>query len=147
MNIEHWVFLSWVHERHGDPTHKNHAQDCETLCAVRHQRPAILPWSSCPEWLHPSGGFGPKHLGFQILLSTRATGTVPVIVQSPECGWAKRTGERDPPALWLGTILSGKPEIEFPDRAHSDARSCARWISDECCAFRAAPCSAPRPSS
>jgi hypothetical protein len=117
MNIEHWVFLSWVHERHGDPTHKNHAQDCETLSATRHQRPAILPWSSCPEWLPSFRGVRAKAPGFSDPAFDRATGTVPVIAQSPECGWTRRAGKRDAPALWLSTVLTGKPESEFPDRA------------------------------
>jgi hypothetical protein len=29
---------------------KNHAQDCETLSAMRDQRPAILPWFSSLKW-------------------------------------------------------------------------------------------------
>jgi hypothetical protein len=57
MNIEHCGFLSWVQARHESPAHKNHAQDCGTLIAIRDQRPAILPWSRCAGW-HSSFRFG-----------------------------------------------------------------------------------------
>src|SRR5689334_9459273 len=84
MNIEHCGLLSWVHARHESPAHKSHAQDCGTLSAFLRQRPAILPWSRYAgcfhphDWIRGRGIFG---------LETRATGTLPVIVQSPECCW------------------------------------------------------------
>jgi len=39
-----------VSRKQGRLKRKNHAQDCETLSALREQRPAILPWSLCFEW-------------------------------------------------------------------------------------------------
>jgi hypothetical protein len=83
MNIEHCGLLSWVHARRESQAHKNHAQDCGTLIAFFDQRPAILPWSRYAGWLSPSRLIR----GQGIRLETRATGTLPVIVQPPECCW------------------------------------------------------------
>jgi hypothetical protein len=43
---------------------------------------------------HPSDGCGQKLLAF----NPRATGTLPVIAQSPECCWTSRAGKRNAPA-------------------------------------------------
>src|SRR5215217_2204811 len=82
MNIEHCDLLSWFHGRHQRPVHKNHAQDCGTLIAMRNQRPAILPWSRCADWL---SSFRLVRARADSLLP--ATEHLPVIAQSPECCW------------------------------------------------------------
>src|SRR5258708_3519894 len=70
----------------------------------------------------------PRSAGKSAWPSLRATGTLPVIAQWPECCWTTHAGERDPPALCLSTILTEKPESDFPDRARMDARGCAREL-------------------
>src|SRR5450631_281156 len=104
MNLEHCGLLSWFHERRESPAQKNHAQDCETLIGLRNQRPAILPWSWCAGWFHPSDSCGQKLLG----LRPRATGTLPVIAQSPDCCWT---------LFCLGMMLFRKPDSTFRDHA------------------------------
>jgi hypothetical protein len=84
MNFEHCGLLSWVHERRESPAQKNHAQDCETLIALKDQRPAILPWSRCAGWLSSLPCVAGKS---SQSLRSRATGTLPVIAQSPDCCW------------------------------------------------------------
>src|SRR4249920_2998226 len=55
----------------GAQKHKDHAQDCGTLIAIRDQHPAILPWSSSFGW-RPSSR------------QSRA----PCPAQRPDCCWA-----------------------------------------------------------
>jgi len=63
-----------VSRKQGRLKRKNHAQDCETLFALREQRPAILPWSLCFEWRPSFRWYG--HL-------TR-------YAQLPDCCWTRR---------------------------------------------------------
>src|ERR1700686_4531754 len=60
--------------KHGPLKRKDHAQDCETLSALRDQHPAILPWSLCFEWRPSFRWYG--HL-------TR-------YAQLPDCCWTRR---------------------------------------------------------
>src|SRR5438132_12783399 len=60
---------------------------------------------------------------------TRATGTLPVIGQRPECHWTRRADERNASAPVSCTALTGKPESVFPDHARMDARNLARTDS------------------
>src|SRR5215210_5703377 len=73
MNIEHCDLLSWFHERHARPAHKNHAQDCGTLIALRISARRSCHGLDVHYGFHPSGCCGPK----LSKLSTRATDTCP----------------------------------------------------------------------
>jgi hypothetical protein len=108
-----------------DPSkRKNHAQDGGTLIATKSQtqRPAILPWSLCFEW-RPS---------------FRWYGHLARYAQLPDCCWTL-----------LRMIIFENLNNGFADHAKNARNERARTeqINDECYAFRAAPCNAPRPSS
>src|ERR1700761_1999607 len=121
MRIEHSDLLSWVHERGDARKHKNHAQDCEMLTSMRGQHPAILPWFLCLGW-RPS---------FRV---ARAPAR---FAQRPDCCWTmlRMTASKSPDRV---------------SRSCENARKQARVtynINDECYAFPAMPCNAPRLSS
>src|SRR6266566_4865806 len=124
MNIEHCGLLSWFHESRGALKRKNHAQDCGTLIAMtsQTQRPAILPWSLCFEW-RPS---------------FRWYGHLARYAQLPDCCWTFFAHDRfrKPQQWFYGSCKNARNE-----------RARTEQINDECYAFRAAPCNAPRPSS
>jgi hypothetical protein len=83
MNIEHCGFLSWFHERHETPAHKTMRK-----IAGRWSQCEISVRRSC-HGLDVLNGFHPSGLVRTKALEplTRATGTLPVIAQSPECCW------------------------------------------------------------
>src|ERR1700712_984493 len=119
MSIKHSGLLSWVHERSAPSKHKDHAQDCGTLIEISVRR-------SChglciSDGVHPLGSHG--HLA-------PSSGR---IAAERYCAWSSP-----------GNLESG-----FPEKPCENARKpCSReLINDECCAFRAAPCTALRPSS
>src|SRR6266851_8470372 len=106
MNFEHCGLLSWVHERRESPAQKNHAQDCETLIALKDQHPAILPWSWCSGWFHPSDSSGQKLLAFD-----------------PRDGHLAR--HRPVAGLLLDALLFGHDAFRKPDSTFRDHAVCA----------------------
>src|SRR6202012_2847504 len=102
--------------------HKDHAQDCGMLITPSDQHPAILPWSLYFGW-HPS---------FRAV-----TGILP----RPAAGLLLDDLAHDR----LSKIRkSGCRKIMRKRAQHARVLS---GINGECCAFRAAPCNASRPSS
>src|SRR6476620_4296874 len=88
----------------GAQKHKDHAQDCGTLIAMRDQHPAILPWSSSFGW-RPSSR------------QSRA----PCPVQRPDCCWS--FVEHDPCRMvLLAHDRLQKLESDFFGRSCENAR-------------------------
>jgi hypothetical protein len=83
MNIEHCVFLSWFHERQETPAHKTMRKIAGrwSQCEVSVRRSChgldALDGFILPVWCGPT----------LFSVRTRATGTLPVITQPPECCW------------------------------------------------------------
>ncbi|HEY8334099.1 MAG TPA: hypothetical protein VIQ05_09955 [Tardiphaga sp.] len=89
MNIKHRVFLSWVHETTRRPKRKSQksgslVQDGETLSA-----PSAKSASGDPAESSRILALAFKMASILPMVAgmTRATGTLPVIVQPPECCW------------------------------------------------------------
>jgi hypothetical protein len=88
----------------GAQKHKDHAQDCGTLIAMRDQRPAILPWSSYFGW-RPS--------------SRQSRASCPA--QRPDCCWTF-VGHILFRMMPLHMIVSEQFGVRFPGRSCENAR-------------------------
>src|ERR1700684_3095330 len=105
--------------KNGPRKHKDHAQDCETLIATR------------------SASGDPAMVFIFRMASILSVVRASRPAQRPDCCWT-----------FLRMTDSGNRSAIFKKHAKTRA-TCARelQLNDECCAFRAAPCSAPRPFS
>src|SRR3954452_11260655 len=129
---------------------KNHAQDCGTLIEAGDQRPAILPWFLDFGWRPSLGSYG----------------RLARCAQPPDCCWTVSRHEREHRSAVFAhharmlAVNGSHPTRTQPRRktfkqtlsfeiTRENARRLARarTLNDECCASRAAPCNAPRPSS
>src|SRR6267154_3774195 len=118
MNFEHLVFLSWVHET----TEPETQRPCARLRdADRHMRSA-------------SGD--PAMVFIFRMASILSVVRAPCPAQLPDCCWT-----------FLRMIVSGNRSPVLGNHAKTRAKCARTVLNDECYAFRAAPCNAPRPSS
>src|SRR5664279_2480393 len=126
MNIEHYIGLSWVHESRDAETKRPCARlrdaDPESFAAsVRRSCHGLLVSNG----VHPSDG----------------TGALPVKPSRRiAAGYAAQV-------LGRAHALLNMNRKTFPDHAKTRAKCARKILNDECCAFQAAPCNAPRPSS
>src|SRR5690242_1909283 len=119
MNIEHFDLLSWFHERH----ERQLIKPCARLPdAGRNARSASGdPAMVLTCWMASSFRFG---AGLKLLsLWPRATGTLPVIVQSPECCW---TNVYLASTLSTKTFRSSRPEADLRRLA-----SVCEWLAEK----------------
>src|ERR1700683_4174855 len=106
--------------KNGPRKHKDHAQDCETRIAKESSVRRSCHGLYLSDGIHPFGSTG--------------------ILPRPAAG------------LLLDVLAHDrlrKPEFDFRKNMRKTRATCARelQLNDECCAFRAAPCNAPRPSA
>src|SRR5450631_1106278 len=127
MNIEHCMGLSWVHESRDAETKR----PCARLRDADRESFAASARRSChglsvSNGVHPSDG----------------TGALPVKPSRRiAAGYAAQVFAKT-------RALLNMNRKTFPDHAKTRARFARVMVlNGECCAFQAAPCNAPRPSS